>query len=76
MPVMDGYQATRAIRAAGGSVPIIALTARAQREDAQRCLATGMDDYLRKPFKQKDLLAKLDKWLHQQRSPSPTEAWR
>ncbi|WP_423186320.1 ATP-binding protein [Alishewanella sp. d11] len=57
MPKMDGYKATQLIRqgAAGlcwQAVPIIALTANAMLEDRQRCLASGMDDYLAKPFNQ------------------------
>lgn len=52
MPVMDGYQATRAIRArndAYAHIPIIALTANTQPEDRQKCLESGMNDYLTKP---------------------------
>ena len=67
MPVMDGFEATTAIREreAGGAsrVPIIALTANAQAEDRQRCLAVGMDDYLAKPFKPERLAEILSQWL-------------
>ena len=62
MPGMDGLEATRTLRAAGNMVPIVALTAFARQEDAERCFAAGMNDYLRKPFKRSELLAMVDKW--------------
>jgi signal transduction histidine kinase/DNA-binding response OmpR family regulator len=67
MPGMDGYEASRRIRRNGNPVPIIALTANASREDVRRCLAAEMNDYLSKPFKQRDLRAMIEKWL----APTP-----
>jgi CheY-like chemotaxis protein len=64
MPVMDGLAATRAIRAAergtGRRVRVVALTAHAGDENLGVCLSAGMDDYLAKPFKTEDLLAKIE----------------
>lgn len=62
MPVMDGYEATRAIRLMDPpkcDVPIVALTANATKTDIDRCLASGMNDYLPKPFTPDDLHAKI-----------------
>jgi len=62
MPVMDGVAATRAIRAMGGPaslVPIIALTANAEPEDAEGYLAAGMNGVVEKPMKPEHLLAAL-----------------
>ena len=69
MPRLDGYGATQQIRANADacanatSVPIIALTAHAMEGDRERCLAAGMNDYLRKPFTLAQLSALLERWL-------------
>lgn len=62
MPVMDGYDATKAIRnmaSPAGTVPVIALTANVTKNDVDKCLAAGMNDYLPKPFTPEDLYQKL-----------------
>jgi CheY-like chemotaxis protein len=63
MPIMDGFKATQKIRAIEKSTnthtPIIAVTANAFPEDKERCIASGMDDYISKPFQPEDLIRKI-----------------
>ncbi|MDR9500030.1 MAG: response regulator, partial [Hydrogenovibrio sp.] len=63
MPVMDGYQATRAIRAFDSRVPIVALTAAAMTEDKEKALQAGMNDHLSKPIHAKDLHTLMSRYL-------------
>lgn len=55
MPVMDGLQATQAIRAQGDDIPIVALTANNSEEDKIACLQVGMDEFLAKPINKQKL---------------------
>ena len=63
MPRMDGFEATRRLRAAGVDLPIIALTAHAMKDDEARCLAAGMNGYLTKPFTASGLRAVIEQVL-------------
>ena len=56
-------------RTAGGHLPVIALTARSRKEDREKCLRAGMDDYLTKPFTAAELWAAIDRVV-QTSSPS------
>ena len=65
MPIMDGFEATRAIRQMVGEIrdiPIVAVTAHALKEDRQRCLDAGMDDYVAKPVRRDKLFAVLQNY--------------
>ncbi len=68
MPVMDGLEATRRIRdllvgSPRPNIPIIALTAHALKGDRQTFLDTGMNDVLPKPFRARDLFARLERYF-------------
>lgn len=79
MPVMDGYAAAGAIRARSGAatgsdVPIVALTANAFASDREKCLASGMDDFLAKPFLPDDFETCVKGWLAMGRGARTGEA--
>lgn len=62
MPEMDGYEATRCIRALGFQLPIVALTAHAVASVREQCEASGMDDFFTKPFELHELEHMVRKW--------------
>lgn len=85
MPEMDGFEATRLIRqreadnpakdapgARPPHVPIIAMTANAMQGDRERCLEAGMDDYIAKPIRSKELQSIVETWLGLTRAKTGT----
>jgi CheY-like chemotaxis protein len=66
MPEMDGFEAIKAIRADSRykAAPIIAVTAKALKEDRERCIRAGASDYLPKPIDTVRLLEAIDVWVH------------
>lgn len=75
MPVMDGLEATRKIReweqtkADGSHIPVIALTAGVLKEEQQRALESGMDEFMSKPIERKKLEAYMSKYLKKKDNP-------
>jgi signal transduction histidine kinase/ligand-binding sensor domain-containing protein/CheY-like chemotaxis protein len=63
MPVMNGYESTAAIRTMGMNLPIIGLTANVYKEDIDKCIESGMNAHIGKPFNEVDLFYELKKWL-------------
>jgi len=80
MPVMDGYEATKQIKATtkGQATAIIALTASALEEERAVVLSAGCDDFLRKPFREADIFAIMNKhigvrYIYEDQTPAKAE---
>jgi len=77
MPEMDGFEATAAIRArerdTGTHIPIVAMTARAMRGDREKCISTGMDDYVSKPVNPAELSSAIERVMVRKLSFSSKE---
>ncbi|MFP4383391.1 MAG: response regulator [Spirochaetia bacterium] len=63
MPELNGYEAVEMIRKEGYRTPVIAVTASAVQGEREKCSRAGMNDFLTKPFREKDLLSMLERWL-------------
>ena len=66
MPGLDGYETTRRLRRAEGEMrhtAVVAVTAHAMKGERERCLESGMDDYIAKPYRTEDLAAVIERWL-------------
>jgi CheY-like chemotaxis protein/anti-sigma regulatory factor (Ser/Thr protein kinase) len=63
MPVMDGFEATAKMRAAGFEGPILALTASTTLAERELCIESGMNDILTKPYRAEEISNALSKWL-------------
>jgi CheY-like chemotaxis protein len=66
MPIMDGYKTAKKIREIKEikNIPIISLTAKAMKEDRQKCIDSGSNDYITKPLDIEKLLSLIRVWLH------------
>jgi two-component system KDP operon response regulator KdpE len=68
MPGKDGYTVLRELRERGDDVPVVVLTAKGLEHDKVRGLELGADDYVTKPFSQKELVARIDAVVRRQRA--------
>jgi CheY-like chemotaxis protein len=75
MPELDGFRVIEAVRGrergSDRHLPVVALTARSMKEDRERCLRAGMDEYLAKPIRRQELLAAIERALVGRSSVEP-----
>lgn len=71
MPIMNGYEATKRLRAAGYNGPIIALTAYTEEHDRESCLEAGCDEYVEKPIDRQELVELVRRHLPGARRQEP-----
>lgn len=78
MPVMDGFEATRRIRAdkRHANLPIVAMTANAMAGDKERCIECGMNDHVAKPIDVGQLFVIMAQWIKPKNAPAQTTAER
>jgi CheY-like chemotaxis protein len=78
MPELDGFEVARAVReheqTTAAHLPVVALTARSRKEDRERCLAAGMDDFLTKPVRPADLWPAIDRVMRNRSARIPCRA--
>ena len=72
LPLMDGFSVLRELRAARSALPVVILTARDSLDDTLQGLEGGADDYIAKPFRFEELLARIRLRLRQDRAPEQT----
>ena len=71
-PELDGFEVLRKLRADGNSIPVVVLTARDSVQDTVAGLEGGADDYMPKPFRFEELLARVRRRLNTERAPETT----
>ncbi|MFT6030092.1 MAG: PAS domain S-box-containing protein [Oleiphilaceae bacterium] len=74
MPVMDGCQATEEIRSFNRILPIVAMTANAMTGDKNKCLASGMNDYITKPINPEEMFNAIAKWVSYSKNITSSES--
>ncbi len=68
MPVMNGFEATKIIRKKNKSLPIIAMTSCALKDNLKECLSVGMNDYLMKPLEPAFFFTVIRNWVYKDKS--------